>query len=87
MKIVPGATHLFEEPGTLDEVALLAAEWFRRHLQPQQRSPTVGDYCLREERSEFYGDSKTKGSCTQEYQEGTEGMEEHVFESTFQSTA
>ena len=32
LKIVPGATHLFEEPGTLEEVAHLAAEWFRRHL-------------------------------------------------------
>jgi putative phosphoribosyl transferase len=30
--IVPGATHLFEEPGTLQEVARLAAEWFTRHL-------------------------------------------------------
>jgi dienelactone hydrolase len=30
--IVPGATHLFEEPGTLDEVARLAADWFSRHL-------------------------------------------------------
>lgn len=30
--VVPGATHLFEEPGTLDEVALLAKEWFVRHL-------------------------------------------------------
>jgi putative phosphoribosyl transferase len=30
--IVPGATHLFEEPGTLDEVARLAREWFLRHL-------------------------------------------------------
>jgi pimeloyl-ACP methyl ester carboxylesterase len=30
--IVPGATHLFEEPGTLDEVARLAAQWFIRHL-------------------------------------------------------
>lgn len=29
--IVPGATHLFEEPGTLEEVARLAAEWFTRH--------------------------------------------------------
>lgn len=32
MAIVPGATHLFEEPGSLDEVARLAAEWFGRHL-------------------------------------------------------
>jgi putative phosphoribosyl transferase len=31
--LVPGATHLFEEPGTLDEVARLAADWFERHLK------------------------------------------------------
>ena len=30
--IVPGATHLFEEPGTLDDVAYLAREWFQRYL-------------------------------------------------------
>ncbi len=30
--IVPGATHLFEEPGTLEEVARLARAWFVRHL-------------------------------------------------------
>jgi pimeloyl-ACP methyl ester carboxylesterase len=30
--LVPGATHLFEEPGTLEEVARLAADWFRRYL-------------------------------------------------------
>jgi len=34
LAIVPGATHLFEEPGTLEEVARLAAEWFTRHLEP-----------------------------------------------------
>jgi putative phosphoribosyl transferase len=32
LKIVPGATHLFEEPGTLEEVSRLAREWFQRHL-------------------------------------------------------
>lgn len=32
LAVVPGATHLFEEPGTLEEVARLAALWFRRHL-------------------------------------------------------
>lgn len=32
LAIVPGATHLFEEPGTLDQVATLAASWFTRHL-------------------------------------------------------
>jgi len=34
LAIVPGATHLFEEPGTLEEAARLAAEWFSRHLMP-----------------------------------------------------
>jgi len=32
--VVPGATHLFEEPGTLERVADLAAEWFARYLAP-----------------------------------------------------
>lgn len=32
LEIVPGATHLFEEPGALDAVAQLAARWFRAHL-------------------------------------------------------
>jgi len=30
--IIPGATHLFEEPGTLDHVAVLAADWFTFHF-------------------------------------------------------
>jgi hypothetical protein len=30
--IIPGATHLFEEPGALEEVARLAAQWFQRYL-------------------------------------------------------
>jgi putative phosphoribosyl transferase len=30
--IVPGATHLFEEPGAPDEVARLARDWFQRHV-------------------------------------------------------
>jgi dienelactone hydrolase len=34
--IIPGATHLFEEPGTLEEVARLAAQWFKRYLRAQQ---------------------------------------------------
>jgi putative phosphoribosyl transferase len=36
LAIVPGATHLFEEPGTLDTAATLARDWFLRHLT---RSP------------------------------------------------
>lgn len=33
LRIVPGATHLFEEPGTLEAVATLASEWFTRWLE------------------------------------------------------
>ena len=33
MRTVEGATHLFEEPGTLEEVARLAADWFQKHLK------------------------------------------------------
>lgn len=33
LAIVPGASHLFEEPGALDEVARLAAAWFERYLR------------------------------------------------------
>jgi putative phosphoribosyl transferase len=32
LQVVPGATHLFEEPGALDAVSDLAAAWFARHL-------------------------------------------------------
>jgi putative phosphoribosyl transferase len=34
--IIPGATHLFEEPGALDQVARLAREWFERYLVPAE---------------------------------------------------
>jgi alpha-beta hydrolase superfamily lysophospholipase len=33
LTVVPGATHLFEEPGTLEQVARLAADWFVEHCQ------------------------------------------------------
>jgi putative phosphoribosyl transferase len=32
LQVIPGATHLFEEPGTLEQVAALAADWFKRYL-------------------------------------------------------
>ena len=32
LEIIPGATHLFEEPGTLEKVAELASDWFVRHI-------------------------------------------------------
>jgi dienelactone hydrolase len=48
LEIVPGATHLFEEPGKLEEVAHLARDWFQQHLgaaereQPAARSRKAG---------------------------------------------
>jgi len=35
LAVVPRATHLFEEPGALEEVARLAAAWFKQHLKPR----------------------------------------------------
>jgi dienelactone hydrolase len=40
--IVPGATHLFAEPGALDEVARLARDWFHRHLVPAAHAEAAG---------------------------------------------
>jgi alpha-beta hydrolase superfamily lysophospholipase len=34
LQVVPGASHLFEEPGTLEQVAELAARWFELHFRP-----------------------------------------------------
>jgi putative phosphoribosyl transferase len=39
LEVVPGATHLFEEPGTLEEVTRLAIRWFGRHLPRQANVP------------------------------------------------
>ncbi|MEU8737698.1 phosphoribosyltransferase [Streptomyces halstedii] len=36
LEVVPGATHLFEEPGALDQVAALARDWFTAHLLPEE---------------------------------------------------
>ena len=33
LEIIPGATHLFEEPGTLDQVVEKASKWFTTFLQ------------------------------------------------------
>ena len=48
LEIVPGATHLFEEPGTLQEVARLAGQWFNRHLgrKPVQDARSTRDPAL-----------------------------------------
>lgn len=39
LEIVPGATHLFEEPGALDQVAALATDWFLNHLATSEPGP------------------------------------------------
>ncbi len=36
LEVVPGATHLFEEPGALDAVAALARDWFAHYLAPDR---------------------------------------------------
>jgi putative phosphoribosyl transferase len=43
LAIVPGATHLFEEPGTLDEVARLAGDWFVAHFLERAPSATTAN--------------------------------------------
>jgi putative phosphoribosyl transferase len=39
LRIIKGASHLFEEPGTLEEVALYSAEWFVQHLGNRKTQP------------------------------------------------
>jgi putative phosphoribosyl transferase len=41
LEIVPGATHLFEEPGTLEEVTRLAIDWCQRYLGGRARGVEV----------------------------------------------
>lgn len=42
LTLVPGASHLFEEPGALEQVSQLATEWFTRHLLPHPRLERIG---------------------------------------------
>ena len=41
LSIIPGATHLFEEPGALEKVASLAAGWFKKHLARETRQNEI----------------------------------------------
>jgi putative phosphoribosyl transferase len=41
LEIIPGATHLFQEPGALEEVAQLASEWFKQYLAWTNHKPRV----------------------------------------------
>ena len=42
LSVVPGATHLFEEPGALEVAARLAATWFKSHFHPRAAGVTAG---------------------------------------------
>ncbi|WMY78021.1 alpha/beta hydrolase [Citricoccus sp. I39-566] len=42
LEVVDGATHLFEEPGALEQVARLARDWFLRHLGPASAASRYG---------------------------------------------
>jgi pimeloyl-ACP methyl ester carboxylesterase len=42
LEIVPAASHLFEEPGALEQVARLARAWLVGHLQPRHAAPDTG---------------------------------------------
>jgi putative phosphoribosyl transferase len=42
MEVIDGATHLFEEPGALEQVAVLAREWLVRHLRPEAHPGPAG---------------------------------------------
>jgi len=59
--IVPGATHLFEEPDTLKKVAALACDWFLSHANPRQQSrkrsnePPASDPSMERAREEAQG--------------------------------
>ncbi len=41
LRVVPRATHLFQEPGKLEQVARISADWFRRHLAPPATEETA----------------------------------------------
>ena len=46
LAVVPGATHLFEEPGALERVAQLAIDWFTKHLYEGAPAPEAGHEAL-----------------------------------------
>jgi putative phosphoribosyl transferase len=59
VEVVPGGSHLFEEPGTLERVAELASDWFARHLGRWAMDAKVGDRIALE--SEHVGAPEREG--------------------------
>jgi len=42
LEVIPGAAHLFEEPGALEQVGKVAAQWFRQHFAVAHGAPPAG---------------------------------------------
>jgi predicted phosphoribosyltransferase/pimeloyl-ACP methyl ester carboxylesterase len=61
MKIVPGATHLFEEPGTLEEVVRLARDWFARHLADEAADEVASNDCPNDDEDLIFADRSEAG--------------------------
>jgi putative phosphoribosyl transferase len=84
LTIVPGATHLFEEPGALDEVVALARDWFLAHLghAPQSRhraNPVARDPYMEHAREEAEGiavfEDPAPGGFLERAREEAQGVE------------
>lgn len=59
--IIPGATHLFDEPGTLEQVSVLAAEWFTHHFSPKALSARESDSQSQSQSSRKYHEGGVRG--------------------------
>jgi len=74
LEVIPGATHLFPEPGKLEEVARLATDWFLRHFQPRARTEPdemEGQGVVLEDEPGFIG-AHARASCIEEKAHETE---------------
>jgi len=61
MKIVPGATHLFEEPGTLEEVVRSARDWFTKYLTSDAAEEGASTDCPHDNESIVFADRADAG--------------------------
>ncbi len=61
MKIVAGATHLFEEPGTLEQVVRLASDWFARYLANEAAEGDASADCPADDEELIFADRSEAG--------------------------
>jgi len=61
MTIVPGATHLFEEPGTLEEVVRLARDWFAKYLTADAAEKEASRDCPNDDEDIVFADRVEAG--------------------------